>query len=59
MGRAQRELRATACSKEEAENVNITLVNLILAAVVLVLGLWAYNRKQSKAGLLEFRGHHT
>jgi uncharacterized membrane protein (UPF0136 family) len=32
--------------------MSITLVNLILAAVVLILGLWAYARKQSKAGLL-------
>ncbi len=32
--------------------MSITLVNLILAAVVLVLGIWAYARKQSKAGLL-------
>jgi len=32
--------------------MNITFINLILAAVVLVLGLWAYARKQSKAGLL-------
>ena len=32
--------------------MSITLVNLILAATVLVLGLWAYARRQSVAALL-------
>jgi uncharacterized membrane protein (UPF0136 family) len=32
--------------------MSITLVNLILAAAVLAMGLWAYRRKQSKAALL-------
>ena len=52
MSRTRREVYVTACSKEGAETMSITLVNLILAAVVLVLGIWAYARKQSKAGLL-------
>lgn len=32
--------------------MSITLVNLVLAAVVLALGIWAYVRKQSRVGLL-------
>jgi uncharacterized membrane protein (UPF0136 family) len=52
MGRARREAHATVHNEEEADTMSITLVNLILAAVVLILGLWAYARKQSKAGLL-------
>ena len=31
--------------------MNITLVNLVLAAVVFVVGLWAYARKTSRAAL--------
>ncbi|MCK9357395.1 MAG: hypothetical protein M0R22_09685 [Dehalococcoidia bacterium] len=31
--------------------MNITLVNLILAAAVCVLGLWAYARKTSRSAL--------
>jgi len=52
MGWARREVHTTFGNKEEAETMSITLVNLILAAVVLFLGIWAYARKQSKAGLL-------
>ena len=52
MSRTRREVYVTACSKEGAETMSITLINLILAAVVLILGIWAYVRKQSKAGLL-------
>ena len=32
--------------------MSVTLINLILAVIVLILGLWAYARKQSRAGLL-------
>jgi len=32
--------------------MSVTLINLILAVVVLILGLWAYARRQSRAGLL-------
>ena len=32
--------------------MEITVVNLILATAVLVLGIWAYVRKQSRVGLL-------
>jgi len=31
--------------------MDITLVNLVLAAVVFFLGLWAYGRKKSRAAL--------
>jgi len=32
--------------------MSVTLINLILAVIVLILGLWAYARRQSRAGLL-------
>ena len=32
--------------------MSVTLINLILAVIVLIMGLWAYARKQSRAGLL-------
>lgn len=32
--------------------MSATLINLILAVIVLILGLWAYARRQSRAGLL-------
>jgi len=32
--------------------MSVTVVNLVLAVIVLILGLWAYARKKSRAGLL-------
>lgn len=52
MQRALRQAYAGVGGKEDAESMNVTLVNLVLAAIVLVMGLWAYAGKQSKAGLL-------
>jgi len=39
-------------TEEEIESMDITLVNLILASVVVVLGIWAYARKKAGAALL-------
>jgi uncharacterized membrane protein (UPF0136 family) len=38
--------------EEGVESMSATLINLILAVIVLILGLWAYARRQSRAGLL-------